>query len=131
MEKSVKIMLELEEKDSNLHPEKRNISVGHQIRNAEHTSDEKAAVGDSWKRYWQIFAAEDYPSICPFCGEELKEDDIDGCHINIQRLHLYESNTYYPDKKYIIPGHHACNMQLGDEFVVECDILAVEAIEKD
>lgn len=130
MDKSQKINLELEARDSNLFPDKKRISAGQIFRNAERTSDEKAAVGGSWKRYWQIFAAEDYPAVCPFCGEELKEDDIDGCHIEIRRQKLFEEGFYYLEKKYIIPGHHSCNMQLGDEFHAEIDIVAIEAIEK-
>lgn len=130
MNKSQEINLKLEAKDSNLFPEKKKISCGQVIRNAEHTSDDKAAVGGSWKRYWQIFAMEDYPAVCPFCGEELKEEDVDGCHIEIRRQKLFEDGLYYTDKKYIIPGHHSCNMQLEDEFSLEIDIAAIEAIEK-
>ncbi len=33
-------------------------------------------------------------------------------------------------KKYIIPGHHGCNMQLDDEFDARIGVKAVEAIEK-
>lgn len=36
----------------------------------------------------------------------------------------------WSSKKYIIPGHHDCNMQLGDEFDARIGIKAVEAIEK-
>ena len=131
MDKSLKITLELEARDSNLSPEKVKVRKGQVIRNAEYTSVEKAAVGGSWKRFWQMFALVDYPTKCPFCGKNLNEDDIDGCHVNIQRQYMFREGTYFTSKKYIIPGHHDCNMQLGDEFSAEMDIYAVEAIEKE
>lgn len=96
------------------------------FKNAERTSDEHATVGKSWKEYWQIFTLEDFPDTCPFCGEPLQVNEIDGCHIKIAGF----LNGSWSSKKYIIPGHHGCNMQLGDEFDARIGIKAVEAIEK-
>lgn len=131
MERAVQIILENEARDSGLQPDKQRVNVGQTIRNAERTSDEKAAIGGSWKQFWKIFAADDYPLTCSFCGEPLSEEDIDGCHIEIKRSYLFREGEYYLEKKYIIPGHHSCNMQLGDEFKAQEGILAIEAIEKE
>lgn len=51
--------------------------------NAERTGDDDAAVGSSWKEYWQIFTLKDFPSTCPLCGKHLEKNDVDGCHIKI------------------------------------------------
>lgn len=128
MDQVERLRLLLEAHRSGIQPEVTNLFVGHPFKNAEHTSDDKAATGGSWKQYWKTFAREDFPMVCPFCGEPLDEDEIDGCHINIG---IMIGNTEaYSCKKYIIPGHHACNMQLGDCFVSEIAVKAVEAIEK-
>lgn len=111
---------------SRIAPEVRTLFVGSKFKNAVRTSDDQAAVGSSWKEYWQIFTMEDFPTKCPFCGEPLAEIDIDGCHIKIMGTVLGSWSV----KKYIIPGHHACNMQLGDEFISKIQVEAVEAIEK-
>lgn len=129
MDKHEKIGLLKEAKDSGIQPETFNLFEGYPIKNAEHTADEKAAAGGCWKQYWKIFARQDFPQTCPFCGEPLAEDDIDGCHVNIGERMLFE-DVFYSEKTYIIPGHHSCNMQLGDSFKCNIPIMAVEAIEK-
>ena len=130
MNSSQKLELRMEAKETRLNPEKVTLSEGRIVRNAEKTGDDKAAVGGSWKGFWQLFAADDFPTECPFCGEKLNEDDIDGCHINVRRTNPFSKTTYFSRKKYIIPGHHDCNMKLGKEFSLETSILAIEAIEK-
>lgn len=107
-------------------PEIRTLYVGQHFKNAERTSDDRATVGSSWKEYWQIFTQEDFPATCPFCGLPMSEE-IDGCHINILGLGLLGR---WSAKKYIIPGHHGCNMQQGEEFDAKNTVKAVEAIEK-
>ena len=129
MEKFEKIRLILEAHTSGIKPEVKNLFKGYYVKNAEHTSDDKAFVGGSWKQYWKIFAQEDFPNTCPFCGKLLKEEDIDGCHVVLGESIFFEKVTY-SRKKFIIPGHHACNMQLGEEFKSKVSIKAVEAIEK-
>lgn len=54
------------------------------------------------------------------------EDEFDGCHIKIMEI-LKES---WSVKKYIIPGHHGCNMKLGEEFDAKIIVKGVEVIEK-
>ena len=56
-----------EAKNSGIKPEVKNLFERYPIQNAEHTSDDKAFVGGSWKQYWKIFAQEDFPNKCPFC----------------------------------------------------------------
>lgn len=104
-----------------------NVNTG--FRNAENTADEKAAVGGSWKEYWKTFTREDFPKVCPFCGKALAEEETDGCHVNILMQDSI-GRKYYSRKNYIILGHHACNMQQGDEFASSTIVSAVEAIEK-
>ena len=130
MDKFEKIRLILEARDSKLHPEVVTMFEIMPFKNAERTSDDKAATGGSWKKYWKVFTQQDFPTTCPFCGEPLEEDDIDGCHINVGRS-ILGSKVTYGQKKFIIPGHHACNMQLGAEFKCKIDVKAIEAIEKD
>lgn len=52
---------------AHINPEIRTLCVGQHFTNAERTSDDRAAVGSSWKEYWQIFTQEDFPATCPFC----------------------------------------------------------------
>ena len=112
---------------SGISPEIRTLYEGQHFKNAERTSDEHAAVGKSWKEYWQIFTQDDFPNTCPFCGEPLSENEIDGCHIKIHGIGLLGQ---WSTKKYIIPGHQGCNIQLGEEFDARITVNAVEAIEK-
>lgn len=114
---------------SGIKPEVKNLFVGYPIQNAEHTSDDKAFVGGSWKQYWKIFAQEDFPNKCPFCGELLNENDVDGCHVLLGKT-IFGNVEIYGRKQFIIPGHHACNMQLGKEFQSRVSVKAVEAIER-
>lgn len=125
-----KLELITEANQSGLHPEVINLPIGICFKNAERTADDKAAVGGSWKQFWKIFAQEDFPTICPFCGRPLAEEDIDGCHIRIAWNRIGGAG-FYSFKKYIIPGHHSCNMQLGDEFISKISIKAVEAIDRE
>lgn len=111
---------------SKLTPEIKTLFKGQRFKNAVRTSDDKAAVGRSWKEYWQIFTQEDFPTACPFCGLPMKDEDVDGCHIKIKGI-LQES---WSVKKYVIPGHHGCNLKFGDEFDAKITVKAVEAIEK-
>ena len=129
MEKFVKLRLFLEANKSGIKPEVIDLFEGYPIQNAEHTSDDKAFVGGSWKQYWKIFAQEDFPNKCPFCGKPLNDEDIDGCHVLLGKT-LLGNVVIYDRKKFIIPGHHACNMQLGKEFQSKVSVKAVEAIER-
>ena len=74
---------------SNLQPEIRTLFVSQHFKNADRTGDDRAAVGSSWKEYWQIFTLEDFPTTCPFCGLPMTEYEIDGCHIKIMGLGLF------------------------------------------
>lgn len=121
-----KELLKMKKLSTNLKPEIRTLFEGQRFKNAERTSDDKAAVGSSWKEYWQIFTGEDFPIVCPFCGLPMSEEEIDGCHIKIMGI----LKGSWSVKKYIIPGHHGCNMQLGKEFNAKITVKAVEAIEK-
>jgi len=112
---------------SGINPEIQTLYEGQHFKNAERTSDDKAAVGSSWKDYWQIFTQEDFFITCPFCGLPMTEEQVDGCHIQILGLGLLGR---WSVKKYIIPGHHGCNMKLDEEFDAKITVKAVEAIEK-
>jgi len=125
--KTEKELLKAKKLSTDLNPEIRTLYIGQHFKNAVRTSDDKAAVGSSWKEFWQIFTQEDFPATCPFCGLPMKEDEVDGCHIKIMGLGLLGR---WSEKKYIIPGHHGCNMQLGEEFNAKIIVKAVEAIEK-
>lgn len=111
---------------TSLRPDIKSVFAGQRFRNAERTGDEKAAEGSSWKEYWQIFTLRDIPNICPFCGEPLAAEEAEGCHVNVAGMF----NGKWSVKKYIIPGHHRCNMLQGEEFVAKIAVKAVEAIEK-
>lgn len=121
-----KKLLYIKRLSTELRPGIRTLFVGQHFKNAERTGDDNATVGNSWKEYWQIFTQEDFPKTCPFCGLPMTEDEVDGCHIKIKGL-LQGSWTV---KKYIIPGHHGCNMQFGEEFDAKISVKAVEVIEK-
>lgn len=124
---------ELREKQdgSGLKPETRSLQAGEWIRNAERTGDDKAAVGSCWKDFWQLFTLKDFPTKCPFCGDTLAEDDIDGCHIKIAGPILGKAAKSWTAKKYIIPGHHKCNTSIDGECQAKIAIAAVEVIEKE
>ena len=121
-----RISLMLKRLRARFSPKKQILQNGQLARNAERTDNEHAAVGSSWKEYWQVFTQSDYPTICPFCGRLLAQVDIDGCHIEIADRLRGDWSTM----KYIIPGHHDCNMQLGKEFSVKMTLPAVEAVER-
>ena len=129
MEIFEKISLISEAFRSGINPEVVNLFQAYPFKNAEHTSDDKAFTGGSWKQYWKIFAQDDFPDKCPFCGKPLSDDDIDGCHVVLGKSMQFDT-VEYNQKKFIIPGHHTCNMQLGEEFKSKFQIKAVEAIEK-
>lgn len=57
----------------------------------------------------------------------MTEEQVDGCNIQILGPGLLGR---WSVKKYIIPGHHCCNMKLGEEFDAKITVKAVEAIEK-
>ena len=54
MNSSQKLELRMEAKETRLNPEKVTLSEGRIVRNAEKTGDDKAAVGGSWKGFWQF-----------------------------------------------------------------------------
>lgn len=121
----------IEKRDnSGLNPEIKKLNAGTWIINAERTGDDKAAVGGCWKNYWQIFALQDLPTKCPFCGEPLSENEIDGCHIKIEGPIIGKVAKSWSLKKYIISGHHKCNTSIDGECQAKIAITAVEAIEK-
>lgn len=112
--------------DSGLNPEIKTLRRGAVVMNADRTGTDKAAVGSTWKEYWQIFTLQDFPSMCPLCGKQLIKDNIDGCHIKI-----YHANTkHWSLRKYIVPGHHSCNVSLVNPFQLQISAIAVQAIEK-
>lgn len=126
MKEKEKDQLRQREIMSELKPDKRTLTNGYGLRNANRTGEEDPKVGSCWKEYWQIFTQEDFPSTCPFCGLHMNEDEIDGCHIKIAGV-LQGS---WSDKKYIIPGHHDCNLKYNAEFESKIEVTAVEAIKK-
>ena len=123
---------ELKEKHDNsgLNSDMKTLSSGAWIKNAPRTGDGDAAVGTCWKDFWQIFSGQDFPTKCPFCGEELEATDIDGCHIKIAGHTVGKAALSWSAKKYIIPGHHKCNTSIDGECQAKITIVAVEAIEK-
>lgn len=122
--------MEEQMKGSGLKPETREVESGDWIKNAERTSNEHAGFGTCWKEYWKIFTQQDFPTKCPFCGQTLEGDYIDGCHIKIDEKRPTFNSRRWIDKKYIIPGHHDCNISDDGEFQSKINIIAVEAIEK-
>lgn len=118
---------ELKEKrdNSGLNPDIKTLRAGAVIMNAERTGDDDAAVGSSWKEYWQVFTQRDYPLMCPLCGHHLAKGDIDGCHIRI----YHQDTKRWTLWKFIVPGHHKCNTSIDGECQTKIDILAVEVIE--
>lgn len=125
MKEEIKNLLAIKMLSSGIVPEIKQLTRGQLFKNAERTGDDKAGVGSSWKEYWEFFAKQGFPPTCPFCGMPMTEDEIDGCHINVAGV----LNGIWSAKKYIIPGHHRCNMQQGEEFVAKIGIKAVEVIE--
>ena len=121
-----RISLMLKKLRASFTPHRRNLQFGQLARNAERTANEHAAAGSSWKEYWQVFTLRDFPTTCPFCGQPLAEADIDGCHIEIADRLV----GGWGARKFIIPGHHNCNMQQGEEFTSKLTVPAVEAIER-
>lgn len=119
--------LKAKRKDSDITPSTYPILTNTVFKNAEQTSDEDAAVGSTWKEYWQIYALDDFPTICPFCGEPLNKDEVDGCHIQIKSL----IGDGWLKKTFIIPGHHSCNSKFGRVFSSKISIKAIEAIKKE
>lgn len=115
---------------SGLQPEIREVKIGDWIKNAERTADDKAGVGGCWKDYWQIFVQQDFPTKCPFCGESLTDGDIDGCHVNIDEKRCGVDSRKWLEKKYIVPGHHNCNVKQDGENQIKITIQVVEAIGK-
>lgn len=116
--------------ESGLEPEIRKVKSGDWIKNAERTGDEHAGVGTCWKEYWQIFTQQDFPTKCPFCGEPMAEDQIDGCHIKIDEKRPTCSSRRWISAKFIIPGHHDCNIKYDRKCQSIVDIIAVEAKER-
>lgn len=112
---------------SGLEPGISSLYEGDEFVNADKTGDECAATGKSWKEYWQIFTQQDFPNVCPFCGFLLSDNEVEGCHIKIVRKFAGGLSA----SKFIIPGHHHCNMQKKDiVFFAKISVQAVEAKEK-
>ena len=99
------------------------------VKNADDTWNDVPVVCNAWIDYWKTFTMEDIPDVCPLCGEPITDDDSKGCHVLI-KSQSDMGNGNYEATKYIIPGHHKCNCQFGDEFNLKIDIKAVEAIKK-
>lgn len=112
--------------NSGLTPEIKTLRRGAWIKNAERTGNDKAAVGSTWKEYWQIFTLKDFPTTCPLCGKQLVETDVDGCHIKI----YHQDTKHWSMRKYIVPGHHSCNLSLVYPFQMQISETVVQAIEK-
>lgn len=110
-------------------PRVANLYKDQQVKNADDTQNDLPVYGDTWINYWKVFTMEDIPTVCPLCGKELTEDEADGCHIQIKSQSIM-SNGNYEKTEYIIPGHHKCNCQFGEEFKLKIGIKAVEAIKK-
>lgn len=100
-----------------------------QVKNADNTGDDNPVVCNAWIDYWKTFTMEDIPDVCPLCGEPMTDDDSKGCHVLIKSQSAM-GNGNYGATKYIIPGHHKCNCQFGEEFELKIEIKAVEAIKK-
>lgn len=115
--------------ESGCDPESKQLPKGQQVKNADDTQNDLPGYGDTWINYWKVFSMKDIPTVCPLCGKELSEDEVDGCHIQIKSQSIM-SNGNYEKTEYIIPGHHKCNCQFGEEFDLKIDIKAVEAIKK-
>ena len=101
--------------NSELNPETKTLRAGAVIMNAVRTGDDDAAVGSSWKEYWQIFIQKDYSLVCPLCGHHLAKGDIDGCHIRI----YHQDTKRWTLRKYIVPGHHNCNVSIKGDFQMQ------------
>ena len=99
------------------------------VKNADDTGNDVPVVCNAWIDYWKTFTMEDIPDVCPLCGEQITDDDSKGCHVLI-KSQSDMGNGNYEATKYIIPGHHKCNCQFGEEFNLKIDIKAVEAIKK-
>lgn len=99
------------------------------VKNADDTGNDVPVVCNAWIDYWKTFTMEDIPDVCPLCGEPITDDDSKGCHVLI-KSQSDMGNGNYEATKYIIPGHHKCNCQFGEEFNLKIEIKAVEAIKK-
>lgn len=99
------------------------------VKNADDTGNDVPVVCNARIDYWKTFTMEDIPNVCPLCGEPITDDDSKGCHVLI-KSQSDMGNGNYEATKYIIPGHHKCNCQFGEEFNLKIDIKAVEAIKK-
>ena len=95
-----------------INPRRRQLKEGGLFKNAKRTGDDDAAVGNSWKEYWQIFTLQDFPAKCPFCGKDLRQGNTDGCHIR-----FWNEASRKWSIKYIILGHHNCNLQRENKFI--------------
>lgn len=126
MKENIKKQLAIKMLSLGIVPEVKHLIKGQLYKNAERTGDNKVGLGSSWREYWEFFAQQGFPLTCPFCGLPMRVDEVDGCHIHVAGA----LNGSWSVKKYIIPGHHRCNMQQGEEFVAMIGVKAVEAIEK-
>lgn len=101
----------------------RNLPLGTKIKNAEDTGNDDPPLGDSWIEYWKMYTGNHVPERCPMCGRSFTNDNkAEGCHIKIY------NNGNISEKKFIIPGHHNCNTQFGQDFALQSDVETVEVI---
>ena len=64
--------------------------------------------GDSWRNFWEIrtgITIGDYYT-CPACGEKVKKENVDGCHVQKSRS---TDNDWY-----IAPLCDSCNQKKGE-----------------
>jgi hypothetical protein len=114
-------------------PDVKDLPAKQQVKNAKGSGDDVPVFGETWIKYWKIFTKKEIPSVCPLCGNAITEKETEGCHILIKSHPsngTCDGNGSYEKKEYIIPGHHKCNCQFDEEFELEKDITAVEALKK-
>lgn len=119
------VKVKLFEKRNMRNPKILCLKEGSKIRNASHTGDDHPNEG-TWLEYWKEHTKEAIPLVCPFCGKLLIEGpDVDGCHIR-----YYDDKGFISRNEYIIPGHHRCNCQFQQDFVLKKSVNAVEVENK-
>lgn len=100
-----------------------NIPLNTSIKNAEDTGEDDPPMGDSWIEYWMRYCGNHVQERCPMCGQPFTDDNkAEGCHIKIY------NNGNISEKTFIIPGHHNCNTQFGQDFTLQSDVETVEII---
>lgn len=131
MDTSERTKLEAHRAECGFIPKTLTVKCGSWIKNAQRTGDDDARVGSCWKDYWQIFTLQDFPTKCPFCGENLEKGDVDGCHIKVDKKREGLESREWMEETYIVPGHHGCNIDYDKVCQANINISIVEAIKKD